>query len=55
MDKLKATQSWSMIKVMRRRKTSIVKPFVGAAVETTTRMNFGLAVIFVRGGTMENV
>jgi hypothetical protein len=44
-----------MIKVMRRRMTSIVKPFAGPAVETTTLMNFGLAVIFARGGTMGNV
>jgi hypothetical protein len=44
-----------MIKVMRKKKTSIVKPFAGPAVETTTLMNFGLAAIFARGGTMGNV
>ena len=34
---------------------NIVKPFVGAAVEITTQMNFGLAAMSVRGGTMESV
>lgn len=50
--KSKASQSWQMIKVMRRKKMSTVKPFAGAAVETTMQMNFGLAVIYAKGGTM---
>lgn len=53
MGKLKATQN-SQMKVMKRR-MSTVKPFVVAAAETTMPMNFGLAVIYVRGGSMGNV
>ena len=54
MDKLRLILSLLM-RILRRKKMSIVKPFVGAVVEITTQMNFGLAVMSVRGGTMESV
>ena len=54
MDKLRLILSLLM-RILRRKKMSIVKPYVGAAVEITTQMNFGLAVMSVRGGTMESV
>ena len=54
MGKLKATRS-SPMKDMKRRMTSIVKPCVGAVVEITMQMNFGLVVTYVRGGSMVNV
>lgn len=55
MGKLKAATQSSQMKVMRRMKMSIAKPSVGAAAEITMRMNSGLDVMCVRGGTMENV
>ena len=54
MDKLRLILSLLM-RILRRKKMSIVKPYVGAAVEITTQMNFGLAAMSVRGGTMESV
>lgn len=54
--KSKATQSFLWMMVMRRRrKTSTVKHFAGAAAVITMPMSFGLVVIYVRGGTMGNV
>lgn len=41
--------------VMKTRMMSTVKPFVGAVAEITMQMNFGLAAIYVRGGSMGNV
>lgn len=54
MDKLRTTLSLLM-RLMRRKTMSIAKLFVGAVVETTVQMSFGLAVTSVRGGTMESV
>jgi len=53
--KSKATQSFPWMMVMRRRKTSTAKHFAGAAAVITMPMSFGLAAIYVRGGTMGNV
>jgi len=53
--KSKATQSFPWTMVMRRRKTNIVKHFSGSCGVTTMPTSFGLAVIYVRGGTMGNV
>ena len=53
MGKLKATQSLQM-RVMRRMKMSTVKPSAVAVAEITMQMNSGLAVIYVRGGSMGN-
>jgi hypothetical protein len=53
MDKSRAIQGLLM-RFMRRKKTNIVKPFVGAAAEITMPMNFGLAVTSVKGGSMES-
>jgi len=36
-------------------KTNTVKHLAGAAAVTTALTSFGLAVIYVRGGTMGNV
>ena len=49
-----AIQSYWM-RVMERRKTSMVILCVGAVEGTTTQMNFGLDVTYARGGSMENV
>jgi len=55
MDKLKATRSLLRMRVTRRMKTSTTKHCVEAVVEITTRMSFGFAATYVRGGSMGSV
>ena len=43
------------MRVMRKKKMNIAKPFGRAVAETTTPMSFGLGVIYVRSGSTENV
>lgn len=52
--KSKATQSFLQTTVTRRRKTSTAKHSAGPAAEITMPTSFGLAAIYVRGGTMGN-
>lgn len=43
------------MKISRRMKTNIAKPYVEAAVEIIMQMNSGSAVTYARGGTMGSV
>lgn len=54
MDRSKATQNY-LTRVLETKKMNTVKLFVGAAAVTTTVMNSGSVVMYVRGGITGSV